>query len=251
MILFDYSGTIVNESEFDGKKGIDAILKFSTKNRYSLSSEKIHNKLLKLNEEIGRTKQNRLDIEIHNFKFQTYLYSSLGIDFSITNQELESIYWNNATSETLTDGIVNLFDFLNDNSIRTGIVSNLTYSEISLKNKIKKLLPEQSFEFFITSSEYIFRKPNKRIFNVALEKANLSPDDIWYCGDKFYEDIEGSYNVGIIPVWYNPYNKTSPSLKNINIINIDHWQVLLGILKSLLTCNYVMLQEVQNNYEQK
>ena len=34
----------------------------------------------------------------------------------------------------------------------------------------------------ITSSNYMFRKPNKRIFDLALEKAELTPEDVWYIG---------------------------------------------------------------------
>ncbi len=31
-----------------------------------------------------------------------------------------------------------------------------------------------------------FRKPNKRIFDLALEKAELQPDEVWYIGGIAY-----------------------------------------------------------------
>ena len=53
-----------------------------------------------------------------------------------------------------------------------------------------------------TPTEGIKRKPNKRIFDLALEKAGLPPDEVWYIGDQFECDVKGSLNAGLLPVWY-------------------------------------------------
>jgi len=52
-----------------------------------------------------------------------------------------------------------------------------------LTNRINEFLPNNNFEFIIATSEYIFRKPHKRIYELALKKANLEAKDVWYCGD--------------------------------------------------------------------
>ena len=57
--------------------------------------------------------------------------------------------------------------------------------------RINRLLPKNNFEFIITSSNYIFRKPHKRLFDLALEKAGLRPEEVWYIGAidlPYYED---------------------------------------------------------------
>lgn len=48
----------------------------------------------------------------------------------------------------------------------------------------------------------MFRKPNKRIFDLALEKAGLSAEDVWYIGDQYEADIVGAGNAGLHSVWY-------------------------------------------------
>jgi putative hydrolase of the HAD superfamily len=48
----------------------------------------------------------------------------------------------------------------------------------------------------------MFRKPNRRIFDLALEKAGLQAADVWYIGDQYECDIVGSRNAGMFPVWY-------------------------------------------------
>lgn len=86
--------------------------------------------------------------------------------------------------------------------IRTGVISNISYAPSVVAERINRLIPENAFEFIITSSNYIFRKPNKRIFDLALEKAGLHPDEVWYIGDWYECDIQGALHAGLFPVWY-------------------------------------------------
>ena len=81
-----------------------------------------------------------------------------------------------------------------------------TYKESieCLKQSIESIINQtyNDFEFIIATSEYMFRKPNKRIFDLALEKAGLSAEDVWYIGDQYEADIVGAGNAGLYPVWY-------------------------------------------------
>lgn len=87
------------------------------------------------------------------------------------------------------------------------------------------MLPDNDFEFIITSSNYIFRKPHKRLFDLALEKADLKPDEVWYIGDNYECDVKGSSNAGMLPVWYIgaidlPYKEDK------NILTVTSWDEL-------------------------
>lgn len=48
----------------------------------------------------------------------------------------------------------------------------------------------------------MYRKPNKRIFDLALEKAALRASEVWYVGDQYECDIVGARSAGIFPIWY-------------------------------------------------
>ena len=52
----------------------------------------------------------------------------------------------------------------------------------------------------MTSSDYIMRKPNRILFDIALQKSGLCTDEIWYCVDNSLADIEGASQVGMYPV---------------------------------------------------
>ena len=71
----------------------------------------------------------------------------------VTDEELEWIYWNNATSARPSDNIETLLEYLYENNIKTGIVSNIMLSGKSLKRRIGETLPNNHFDFVIASSD--------------------------------------------------------------------------------------------------
>ena len=101
-----------------------------------------------------------------------------------------------------TEDIKYFLGYLKNKGIRTGVISNISYAPSVVAERINRLLPENTFEFIITSSNFMFRKPNRRIFDLALEKAELQPDEVWYIGDQYECDVKGSLNAGLLPVWY-------------------------------------------------
>ena len=204
MVLFDYGQTLIAE-KFDGRKGTAAVLQYATKNKYHLSAEQVQAKANEINLELGRfdpEKRHLFQIEIPNTMFTPYLYESLGIKIALSNSEIDTVFWNAAAPGVPTEGIREFLRYLKNKGIRTGVISNICYAPSVVAEHINRLLPENTFEFIITSSNFIFRKPNKRIFDLALEKAELQPDEVWYIGDQYECDVKGSLNAGLQPVWY-------------------------------------------------
>lgn len=69
----------------------------------------------------------------------------------------------------------------------------------------------------------MYRKPNKRIFDLALEKADLQANEVWYVGDQYECDIVGARNAGIFPVWYQGALRMSCDDKE-DVITVKSWQ---------------------------
>ena len=186
---FDYSQTLVNEKSFDGLKGTRAVLREATRNLNNISAEEIQAMANKLNEEIGRYGteiEEQPVLEIHNHMFQNYLYEYFGIELTKSAGEVEQIFEIAALDAEPTKNIIEFLQYLEDSKIRTGVISNTSFSGERLQACINRYIPSHKFEFMIASSEYIFRKPHKRIFELALRKANLAPCDVWYIGDMLY-----------------------------------------------------------------
>ncbi len=233
MILFDYGQTLVAEQKFDGVKGTEAVLQHATRNKYHLSPEQIQEKANEINQEFGRfdpEKKHLLQTEIPNTMFTPYLYESLGIEIGLSNSEIDTIFWDAAAPGIPTEGIEDFLAYLKGKGIRTGVISNIAYAPSVVADRIHRLLPEHSFEFMITSSNYIFRKPNKRIFDLALEKAELKPSQVWYIGDQYECDIKGASNAGLFPVWYTGSIDTA-SPEDETILTVTSWKKLMELME--------------------
>ncbi len=154
--------------------------------------------------------------------FTPYLYDSQGIEIALSNSEIDTVFWNAAAPGMPTAGIKDFLEYLKNKGIRTGVISNISYASSVVAERINRLLPENSFEFIITSSNYIFRKPNKRIFDLALEKAGLEPDEVWYIGDQYECDVKGALNAGLLPIWYIGAIDL-PYTEDKNILTVKTW----------------------------
>lgn len=240
MVLFDYGQTLIAEQKFDGIKGTEAVLQYAVKNKYHLSAEQVQARANEINKELGRfdpEKRHLFQIEIPNSMFTPYLYESLGIEVALSNSEIDTVFWNAAAPGTPTEGIKDFLKYLKNKGIRTGVISNISYAPFVVAERINRLLPENAFEFIITSSNFIFRKPNKRIFDLALEKAGLPPDEVWYIGDQFECDVKGSFNAGLLPVWYTgavdlSYTAEGHSMDN-NTLTVTDWNELRRRMEAL------------------
>ena len=232
MILFDYGQTLVAESKFDGVRGTAAVLQHAVRNKYNLSAEEVQARANEINQEFGRfdpKKRHLFQIEIPNTMFTPYLYESLGIEIALTNAEIDTIFWDAAAPGAATEGVEDFLKFLKKREIRTGVISNISYAPSVVAARINRLLPENAFEFILTSSNYIFRKPHRRIFDLALEKADLRPDEVWYIGDQYECDVKGALNAGLYPVWYIGAIDL-PYREDRSILTVTDWDALKPLI---------------------
>lgn len=237
MILFDYGHTLGYEPYFDGLKGTEAVMKHAVKNPQNKSAVEVQAFAEELTREI-RMNTNHV-IEVHGYIFDRLFYEYLGICFDIPISEVERIFWDNAAPGSLMPDADIMLDYINSLGIRSGVISNLSFSEISLTDRLNRLLPNNNFEFIITSSEYVFRKPHRYIFEVAINKSGLETDEIWFCGDNTTADIVGASNVGIYPIWYHHSLECSYRDKSLDIapdcehLYICEWTELIDVLREL------------------
>lgn len=232
MILFDYGETLAAEAPIDGLAGTRAVLRSCVDNPQNVSARDVQRFADDLNADIRR---GGLDcrIELHNHVFQRYLYEYFGMTPLVSWQQMEQVFWDHAVPAEPTPNIHRLLDSIHARGIRSGVISNISFSGESLKRRIDGLLPGNRFEFVVATSEYAFRKPHRRIFEIALRKAALPPDAVWYCGNHPVKDVEGARRCGISPIWYTGAGRTSPRGPDCGCLEISNWLELIDILESL------------------
>ncbi len=232
MIMFDYGQTLISEQKFDGVKGTAAVMEYAVKNKYGYTPEDVQKKADETNDELGRydrSKRHLFQFEAPNYMFTAYLYESMGIELSVSGAELDRIFWNAASPGKPTEGIEKFLEFLKTQGIRTGVISNISYDSDIVKERINTLLPNNDFDFIIATSDYLFRKPNRRIFELALEKADIKPEDVWYIGDSYECDIEGAKSAGIFPVWYT--GAVDIGDRKENVLTVNDWKTLAELMQ--------------------
>ena len=73
------------------------------------------------------------------------------------------------------------------------------------KAKIIKTNLNSYFEAISISEETGFSKPDKHIFELALNKLNVQPEAALFVGDDIEKDIGGCQNANINGIWFNPH----------------------------------------------
>jgi len=239
MILFDYGGTLLCEPEWDMLRGEQAVFEHVISNPHNYSPdilcawEKSYFQSMQSVRDLGAEPT---EIQMLRLKYELH-----GIQLNIPYEEAELIFWDHTapmTEQCLHPNIKDTLKYLHENGIRTGVVSNIGWTGAALKRRINILLPDHHFEFILASSDYGLRKPDARLFQVALEKAKLSPEMVWFCGDTYDKDIDGANSAGLTTVYYQGIAEGSaerpPVMTDFCKASyiISDWKELVSILAS-------------------
>lgn len=240
MIIFDYGHTLLYEPDWNSDRGNAELLKCATKNPNNCTVKDIAKGAeLIFGEHVTEVRKTGHDIsgQIAN----RTLYDYLGIEFSLSPVEMETVFWDNASSGAIMPVTDKMLDYLNKNGIRTAVISNLLWSSDALTQRLNRLLPNNKFEFVMTSSDYFVCKPNRILFDIALQKAGLSAEDVWYCGDNPQNDVEGAAQVGIYPIWYDSsidkdyIDRANEKQPQCDHLYIHEWDEMIAVLENLKT----------------
>ncbi|WP_208326602.1 HAD family hydrolase [Bacillus albus] len=103
----------------------------------------------------------------------------------------------------------NTIHFLNHikSHFKIGIITNgSTHRQAA---KIINTNLNNYFDTIIISEEVGLSKPDKRIFELALNKLNVQSENTLFVGDDLEKDIAGSQNANIKGIWFNPHSITN------------------------------------------
>jgi HAD superfamily hydrolase (TIGR01549 family) len=92
---------------------------------------------------------------------------------------------------------------------RMGIITNNSTAEQI--EKLRALDIAHFFEVIVISEDAGVTKPNRKIFDIALERFGAQPHEAVMIGDSFTNDIEGAIGAGIAPLWFNRNGNETPA----------------------------------------
>lgn len=117
----------------------------------------------------------------------------------LTTLDLEQTYWRTFLSNCkLFPGVLDFIYLLKSKGIVTANITDLT-AQIQFRKLVYFGLDE-FFDYVVTSEEAGADKPDSRPFNVALDKLQLKPENIWMIGDSALNDMVGAHRAGMYKI---------------------------------------------------
>jgi HAD superfamily phosphatase (TIGR01668 family) len=93
---------------------------------------------------------------------------------------------------------------------KLAIICNTHASGERIRETLRSAGIKRYFDLIVVSSEVGLRKPDERIFRIALESLDLLPDEVVMVGNRISADILGGNRVGmktILIKWNNRYRE--------------------------------------------
>jgi len=107
------------------------------------------------------------------------------------------------------EGAVETLQVLRDRGHRLALLTN--GSALFQRRKLQRYSLEPFFELILIEGELGYGKPDRRVFQAALDFFAITPDSAWMIGDNLSADIAGAQQLGIAGVWHDPGGRGLPA----------------------------------------
>lgn len=133
----------------------------------------------------------------------------------------------------LEDDAIPTLNTLQEVGYRIGMISNAGNDE-DVQTLVDNARIRSYFDFILISAAERYRKPDPRIFQIALDNWGFSPDEIAMVGDTLEADILGAKNIGMSSIWITRRVKKAQIPDHRKTIHPDYEIASLADLPSII-----------------
>lgn len=192
--IFDLDDTLLNRDQ-----AVDKMFSTILETCYEGGEHSTENKMLKMFKEYDKRDYGNGD----KSKVFESLFDEFPPKYTIPKDDIRD-FWNSHFPDCFsvdqsTLSIVNTLKM----HVKVAIVTN--GSTHRQKAKIANTNLNDCFDTIIISEEVGFWKPNSRIFELALNKLHVQPEETLFVGDDIEKDIGGCQKANIRGIWFNPH----------------------------------------------
>lgn len=119
-----------------------------------------------------------------------------GVDVPLTGEDVTGVLLRSVHFGVYPE-VAGVLQQLKENGCILGVVSNWDYRLPAILNELEV---GRYFDFVLTSAACGCEKPEARIFQEALRRAHVAPEEALHVGDSYERDVVGAQQAGIQPV---------------------------------------------------
>jgi len=141
----------------------------------------------------------------------------------------------NSSGQAITahviEGVLEVLEAIKKEGYMIGMISN--GDSISIRNVLEATGLQDYFDVIVISEEVGIAKPYQKIFEVALAKLGVKPENAAMVGNKIDADILGANRAGMKSVWFRwntRYSNTIDSSQEKPDFTINSLSELPGLL---------------------
>ncbi|CAM3635632.1 HAD family hydrolase [Marinicrinis lubricantis] len=128
----------------------------------------------------------------------------------------------------LMEGAQDVIEHLKSKQIKLGIITNGAVHTQHAKIDQAGIRPY--FDCIVVSDEVGVKKPDRQIFDIALERLNIHPQQTWYVGDHPRNDVHGAREAGLQAVWLEGFMEWDAAIEPPEYV-ITHLKQLQSYFK--------------------
>lgn len=217
-VLFDLDDTLLKRD-----KAVDYLFRFILENYYTVTDDIMTKKMLKRFKEYDKQSYGDGD----KSKVLKPFFQEFPPEREMTDSSMAD-FWNKYFPQCFKVGEDTLVLLNQMNKyVKMGIITNGSVQRQNAKIKNSKL--NSYFETIIISEEVGLSKPDKKIFDLALDELDVVPEDVLFIGDDLVKDVKGPQNAGMTAVWFNPMKEenTTDITPDLEVNHLDNVLALL------------------------
>jgi len=226
-LLFDYGGTLVQEAGWDAHAGLSALMSHAVEAPTGADLERISLRAELISADVA-ARRDQFGIEVPWPSLARLIHDFSGTRFTVPLADLEIVFWDASVKTLPMPGVRDALGELRRLGIPMGVVSNTAFRSEIIRHELAKHGLDEFLAIIVLSSEYGVRKPNTLLFELAAARLGLSPQDIWFVGDRLDMDVAGAKAAGMTSVLYSSGTVDRGAADHV----VRTWSELLGIVRS-------------------
>lgn len=215
-LLLDYGGTLVEEAGFDPHAGNSWLLEQASYVAPGVTLDAVHERAHRVASEVA-DRRDKFGLEAPWASLTRLIHDSFGTRFTLEMPALERGFWDASVTTYPIAGARAALNALHAAGLTLAVLSNASFSADVIRHDLAKHGLAEHLAFVMVTADYVVRKPNALLFDVAATRMGLAASDIWVVGDRLDTDIAGARAAGMHAVWLQPPNAPPSGLPNLTV----------------------------------